>query len=159
MPSNRMGGLVKGLKIRKADLGSDIRDIAELDRHLNGRRSLGVVRKEYEAYSGVIYVAEIGNQVVGLASLSPPYWNHVHMMDHLAVRTAFRGKGIGKGLVEYVVRQAKRKRCRILAVQTATWNKEAVGFYQSLGFSTRAVFPEYIGEENDMVWLDKRLDK
>jgi ribosomal protein S18 acetylase RimI-like enzyme len=148
---------MRALRIRKAALETDIRAIAVLDRYLNGRRKIAVVRGEYENYHGDLLVAESGRDIVGLVSLSPEYWNHVRMMDHLVVAQGLRRTGLGKRLVQYVIRRAGQKKCRILAVQTALWNYGAIKFYQSLGFSLRSVFPEYIGKGNDMVWLDKRL--
>lgn len=46
---------------------------------------------------------------------------------------------------------------RVVCVQTALWNYDAVRFYARVGYRTRGVFAEYLGTGNDLVWLDKAL--
>jgi ribosomal protein S18 acetylase RimI-like enzyme len=145
------------LNIRMADLRTDFQDIAALDTELNGPREPALVREEYENYAGSLFVGWIGPEIVGLTSLSPPFWDRVHMIDHLAVHAKWRGQGIGKRLTGFVIDEARRRACRILTVQTAQWNADAIRFYQAAGFTERIVFPDYIGDGNDMVWLDLDL--
>jgi ribosomal protein S18 acetylase RimI-like enzyme len=76
------------------------------------------------------------------------------MIDHLAVIEAHRRTGIGKKLIAFILGKAKELKARFVSVQTATWNTDSIAFYESLGFKKRAVFPEYLGEKNDMIWLD-----
>jgi len=48
---------------------------------------------------------------------------------------------------------------RYVCVQTGLWNLGAINFYKRVGFSLRGVFPEYVGEGNDMIWLDIDIRK
>lgn len=145
--------------IRNANLEADLPFLADLDRHLNGWREPEAVLREYREYRGRIYVAELGGRVLGLISLSPLLWDRVAMIDHLAVEEGWRRRGIGKTLVEHLFRKAVEASVRFLTVQTARWNKEAIAFYGVMGFSVRGIFPEYVGDGNDMVWLERDMRK
>ena len=144
-------------RIRPMRLAEDFESILHLDRYINGKRKRAEVYGELEAYAGRIYVAEIDGRVVGFISLSRPFWNHIGMVDHLAVEEDCRGQGIGRALLERVIKEARRRRIRFLCVQTALWNTGAIDFYRSAGFRACAVFPDYLGDGNDMIWLEKDL--
>ena len=75
-------------------------------------------------------------------------------MDHLAVREGSRRCGVGRVLCAAIEEAARASGARIVAVQTATWNEDAIRFYERVGFTRRAVLPEYLGDGNDLVWLD-----
>jgi N-acetylglutamate synthase-like GNAT family acetyltransferase len=87
-----------------------------------------------------VFVAEMGNRVVGTASL-----------DGQALRTMFvlpdvQGRGIGRLLVQRIERVARERQLAILTVP-ATVTAEA--FYARLGFT--AVREAYHGEERTIV--------
>ena len=141
--------------IRSLNLSNDFNSIKTLDTYMNGSRDSRIVLDEYKEYAGKIFVVEDSRKhVIGIVSISPVFWDRVFMIDHLAVMESHRGLGIGKSLITFILGEARELDTRILCVQTATWNRKAIGFYESLGFSKRAVFPEYIGDNNDMIWLD-----
>ena len=144
-------------RIRPLDARSESAVLVPLDRLVNGERPATEVVAFYSAYAGQIWIAESGDEVVGYATLSGPYWNRVLMMDHLAVLEAARGRGAGRLLCTVVETSARDQGGRFLAVQTARWNAEAIRFYEYIGFTQRGVFPDYMGVDNDLVWLDKRL--
>jgi GNAT superfamily N-acetyltransferase len=54
-------------------------------------------------------------------------------MDDLYVKPAYRGKGIGKRLLNQVIDFAKQTGCHKLHWQVSSWNQPAIEFYQSLG--------------------------
>ena len=142
------------IRIRQLDMEGDFDRLLHLDRYINGERPRETVYREIEDYPGDIYVAEDSGQVVGFVSLSPLFWNRVAMIDHMAVDEEWRGKGVGKSLIRHVLEEALKRNARFVCVQTALWNFEAIEFYKRMGFSLRCILPEYIGDDNDMVWLD-----
>ncbi len=142
-------------EIRPLNLSHDFDSVRILDTYLNGERDTQTVLDEFENYAGQIYVSvDNAEQITGLVSLSGPRWNQIHMIDHLAVSESQRRKGIGNDLIAFIIKKAREQNARILCVQTATWNKTAIAFYQTLGFNKQAVLLEYIGDKNDMQWLD-----
>jgi GNAT superfamily N-acetyltransferase len=56
----------------------------------------------------------------------------IHLED-LFVRPAFRGKGIGKALLQRVAAVAVEKECARLQWDVLEWNRTAIDFYESLG--------------------------
>jgi len=54
-------------------------------------------------------------------------------MDDLYVQPVFRGKGVGKQLLNKVLILAKESGCHKMRWQVSVWNSEAIDFYKSLG--------------------------
>ncbi|MDJ0973159.1 MAG: GNAT family N-acetyltransferase [Planctomycetota bacterium] len=144
-------------RIRPLDAASESDVLVPLDRLVNGERPAAEVVAFYRAYAGLILIAEVDEEVVGYATLSGPYWNRILMMDHLAVVEAARKQGLGRLLCDAIEAAARDRGARFLTVQTARWNADAIRFYERVGFTQRGVFPDYMGDDNDLVWLDKRL--
>lgn len=144
-------------QVRPLDREREISTLVPLDRLVNGDRPAGEIEESYRGYRGRILVAQAGDRIVAYATLSYPYWNRVAMMDHLAVEEEWRRRGVGRLLCAAVDDRARSLGARIVAVQTALWNYEAVRFYACVGYRPRGVFAEYLGEGNDLVWLDKGL--
>jgi GNAT superfamily N-acetyltransferase len=68
-------------------------------------------------------------------------------LEDLYVRPAFRGEGVGKGLLVHVARLAADRGCGRMEWSVLNWNRRAIGFYEALG--ARAI--------ND--WTVYRLDR
>ena len=147
----------ENINIRYFEMEQDFDKVFLLDRYINGERSREEVYQEIRNYSGDIYIAEINKNIAGFVSLSHSFWNKVAMIDHLAVDENYRKQGIGKLLVHHVLKEAQKWNIRYVCVQTALWNIGAIDFYKRMGFCLRGIFPEYIGDGNDMVWLDKDI--
>ncbi|QQS34809.1 MAG: GNAT family N-acetyltransferase [Ignavibacteriales bacterium] len=86
-------------------------------------------------YAEVI-IAEYENQPAGQAiffhnfstfKASPGIY-----LEDLYVRPVFRGKGIGKKLLEEVISIAKQRKCKRVEWVVLDWNKSAIDFYKSL---------------------------
>ncbi len=54
-------------------------------------------------------------------------------MDDLYVQPEFRGMGLGKQLMEYLMAYAKKKGCHSVKWQVSRWNEKAVAFYRLIG--------------------------
>ena len=145
------------IRIREFKFDRDIEKITPLDRYIMGDRPEKTVRAYYKNYNGETFVAQDGKELLGYVSLSFPHWNGIAYIDHLAVLETKRNRGIGRMLVKKVMKLAKIKGARFMAVPTALWNIKGINFYKREGFQLRAVLPDWIGVRNDLVWLDKRL--
>ena len=82
---------------------------------------------------GGLLLASFGGQVVGCAGLHRLSLE-VGEMKRVYVRPAFRGRGLGKALIEAVVGEARPIGYRTLRLETATFMKDAQMLYRSLGF-------------------------
>jgi len=54
-------------------------------------------------------------------------------LEDLFVRPEFRGKGIGKALLQFLGRLAVERKCGRLEWAVLNWNEPAIGFYKNLG--------------------------
>lgn len=54
-------------------------------------------------------------------------------MDDLYVKPEYRGKGLGRELIQSVLDKAKEDNCKKLRWQVSGWNKKAIDFYKKLG--------------------------
>lgn len=54
-------------------------------------------------------------------------------LEDLFVKTEFRGKGIGKALLNKVIEIAKERNCPRVEWVVLDWNKSAIDFYEKLG--------------------------
>ncbi len=68
-------------------------------------------------------------------------------LEDLYVRPAFRGQGVGRGLLVHIAGVAAARGCGRMEWSVLNWNRRAIGFYESLG--ARPV--------ND--WMVYRLDR
>ncbi len=118
-------------------------------------------RRELSEYPGRDLVAKVAvtpeDTIVGFCAATYPYWDAIALIDYLVVAPDARGGGLGRRLVEAVESDLRSAGIRKAAVTTATWNKDAIRFYERQGYQQRGVFPEYNGPENDLVWLDRSL--
>ncbi len=54
-------------------------------------------------------------------------------IEDLYVRPAYRGQGVGKGLLVHVAQLAAARGCSRMEWSVLNWNRRAIGFYESLG--------------------------
>ena len=105
----------------------------------NARRALADPRE-------TIFLAQVGGRVVGMCHLTlrQPISERapVALIDELVVTQEFRGKGIGRRLVETARDFALKEGCVELEVGTAAENARACAFYRAVGFDTEHVLFE-----------------
>ena len=54
-------------------------------------------------------------------------------LEDLYVRPAYRGQGVGRGLLVHIARLAGARGCGRMEWSVLNWNRRAIGFYESLG--------------------------
>jgi diamine N-acetyltransferase len=59
-------------------------------------------------------------------------------IDDLCVDETYRGRGLGKKLMNYIVEYAKEIEINCIELGVTEFNKEAVLFYESIGMKTRS---------------------
>lgn len=88
----------------------------------------------------VVYVFEENGQILGFVTVSFQADNA--RIGLIAVDAAAQGKGIGKKLIQMVIKQAKAHNLHTVLVDTQMANSGACSFYSKTGFSI--VSKEYI---------------
>ena len=82
-------------------------------------------------------VARVDGQVAGFALFYRNFSTFVGreglFLEDLYVRPAFRGQGVGRGLLGHVARIAAERGCGRMEWSVLNWNRRAIGFYEALG--------------------------
>jgi GNAT superfamily N-acetyltransferase len=79
-----------------------------------------------------VWVAELGEEVVGLVSLI--HDEQQAEVEPLVVASRHRGRGIGRELLAYAIEQAKSLGVLCLSVKPVARNEEAISFFYEAGF-------------------------
>ena len=90
------------------------------------------------------FVAEDGPKIVGLALYFYSYstWKGKCIyLEDLIVTQPYRGRGIGRRLLNRVVIKAQEEGAKRVVWQVLHWNTPAIEFYESLG---AALLPEWV---------------
>src|SRR5579875_3421029 len=116
----------QGIEDRIATLEEDIKDSDYMHSWYSGRG---------DRY--LVLVAEVGNQVVGWASLNP--YSHRCANAGVAdlsvyVRRDLRGKGVGSALLNHIETSAKENGFHKIVLFTFPFNANGQGLYSKRGF-------------------------
>lgn len=82
---------------------------------------------------GHIYMACVEDRAVGCCALIPVR-KGVYEVAKMAVDEAYRGRGIGRKLLAYVIAQARTAGATLLTLESSSKLTNAVHLYESLGF-------------------------
>jgi ribosomal protein S18 acetylase RimI-like enzyme len=93
-----------------------------------------------------ILVAEADGNVIGVVNLDIRR-TILHpglsgLIDEIVVAEGYRGKGVGKKLIDAAVEKCKLSGCCEIEVSTELTNTKARSFYKSCGFEEMGVFLE-----------------
>lgn len=88
---------------------------------------------------GQIIVAELNGEVVGTGAILPP---HHHPADDrkwleivkMSARKNIRGKGIGRAILEALIKQAREMQANAIWLETNSDLTAAIGLYEKCGF-------------------------
>lgn len=140
-----------GLQIRPI-VDEDYRDVFRLYRQLVGTSSLPhniensfarIFKGFFNSGEREAYVATVHDNVIGFVTLY--YLDVFHhsgqvvSMQELVVTEEFRGRGVGKALVEFVKQKASEKNCHGLEVATDLWQSGAKSFYEKCGLQGKGL--------------------
>ncbi len=153
----------RAVSIREFQADSDFEGMFAIAREIVSEPPYEVARRELAEYPRKHVVARVAEdssgEIVGFCAATFPYWNDVAVIDYLVVARERRSRGIGSEIVRAVVQGLATLGARMVCVTTASWNLDGIRFYERAGFTVRARMPEYFGDRNDLVWLDRRLGK
>jgi len=137
----------------------DFTDLFELNKVISPDETEEDFKKYFSSFNSFFVKASIENKIVGFASIMYPFWNKVGVIHHLIVKPEYRKKGIATELLKLILSEAQNKKLRIVTVQTADWNNEAISVYLKLNFIRKASFKDYYGERNNLCWLELNLNE
>jgi len=96
-------------------------------------------------YKNPIIVAELNEKIVGWASLSK--WSDRCAYSETAeislyVKNGFMGKGIGKKIMEHIIKQGESVGLHVLIARISEGNKNSIHLHESLGFKHIGIMRE-----------------
>jgi GNAT superfamily N-acetyltransferase len=119
-------GLIRALAEYERLLSECVADEALLMRHLFS-----------EDPSAEVVLAECDGEAVGFALFFRTFSTFVARpglyLEDLYVKPSMRGRGVGKRLLEHLMRVALERGCGRLEWSVLKWNTEAIGFYEKMG--------------------------
>ena len=77
-------------------------------------------------------------------------------VKRMYVRPAFRGMGLGKGMLAHLSKHALEREVTVLRLETGIYQVEAIGLYERFGFQRRPPFGDY-REDPMSVYFEKVL--
>lgn len=78
-------------------------------------------------------------------------------VKRMYVRPVYRGRGLGKAVLNHLANFAAERKVKLLRLETGIYQVEAIGLYESWGFTRRPPFGEYKVDPLS-VYFEKRLD-
>ena len=88
----------------------------------------------YQSRNGRFFViVDESNEIMGTAGLLPVGDADIELRKMYFLST-IRGKGLGKLLLSFLIKEAKSMGFKKLVLETASPLKEAIGLYKSFGF-------------------------
>ena len=85
----------------------------------------------------IILIQSVEGEAIGIASFAEKKGIHkekIIFVDIIGVRESFRGKGVGKTLLNRVINHAREKGCEQIMLAVSISNQKAIGLYRRMGF-------------------------
>ena len=112
---------------------------------------LGDIERSYFARGGTFRVLEDANGSVGGAYGLYPMENHTCELRKMYLQRAYRGRGLGKHLLNDALAAARRLGFARVVLETASVLKEAIALYESYGFAPYQ--PDHLSARCDQAYL------
>jgi putative acetyltransferase len=84
------------------------------------------------------------------------YGDEYGELKRMYVRPQYRGMGLGKKMIEHLEEVARQRGVNVLRLETGTFQDEAIGLYEKMGFKQIPAFGEY-RESAVNVFYEKRV--
>ena len=134
---------------------SDSSDIIDIDREafnsLNPSYDLFI----YLAYGSDIIVAEKNGRVIGYVVLMD--LGECAKIMSIAVKSDYRGKGIGKALLEEAIERCKRRKKKMITLEVRISNLQAQELYKKYGFEIVGKLEKYYSDGEDAYLMQLKL--
>ena len=103
-------------------------------------------------------IAEFGTQIVGFAITVTNTKNKLMHLVTLDILPEWQGKGVGKWLLQQIMRRARRDNVERINLEVAEDNPKAIQFYRNQGFQTVKRLRSYYSEDCHALSMTKVLE-
>jgi len=143
-----------------ADSPEAVQLIGELDEHLmahpypqQSRHAFSVEKLLREGV--VFFITHYEGRLAGCGGIKM-FGAEYGEVKRMYVRPVFRGKGLGKAMLNHLAQYARLKDVDLLRLETGIYEVEAIGLYEGFGFQRRSPFGEYVEDANS-VYFEKKI--
>lgn len=143
-----------------ADSADAVQLINELDAHLNllpypqqSRHAYSVAKLLRENIA--FFVTHYAGEPVACGGLKL-FGTDYGEVKRMYVRPAYRGLGLGKGMLNHLAQYARERQVDVLRLETGIYQTDAIGLYERYGFQRRPPFGEY-KEDPMSVYYEKSI--
>ncbi|MCC3864375.1 GNAT family N-acetyltransferase [Terrisporobacter petrolearius] len=119
------------------------------------QEELDTLQDKYALPKGRLYIAKYDGKIAGCAGLRS-LDNHCCEVKRLYVRNEFRSLGIGKLLMEYVIKAGKELDYDLIVLDTFSHLERALDLYYKLGF--KEIKEYYNSPIKDVIYLGLDLN-
>jgi len=148
----------KRLLIRKAST-TDFSQIVEIERSSFKRPyPPALILSLLHLHGDMFYVAVIGEELVGYVVGAKRGFDSGHVIS-IAVKPKWRRRGIGSKLMKTLLDTFKERGLKRAFLEVAVSNKEAIAFYETLGFKKIEVMRGYYPWGEDAYIMVKNLEE
>lgn len=130
----------------------DFKEVLEIDSEAFNPRNPSFDVYIYLTYGTDLFVAEIGNKVVGYV-VTMEVDKFTGKIVSIAVRKEFRGKGIGEALMRKAIERLIMRGKQKIALEVRVSNKVAQQLYRKLGFKIVETIPKYYSDGEDAYYM------
>jgi ribosomal-protein-alanine N-acetyltransferase len=145
-------------RIRPA-LPADLDDLERLERGTfeSDRLSRRSLRNFIASPRVALIVAHTGAKLAGYALLAFRRGSLVARLYSIAVDPAHGRRGIGRGLIDAAMAQARARGARILRLEVRSDNDQALRFYEKLGFHNFGRYADYYEDGGSAERMERPL--
>jgi streptothricin acetyltransferase len=97
---------------------------------------------------GLYLVAEENDRLIAMLDMEREVWHQAAMLWNLHVDRAYRGRGIGRELIQRAIEWAGDHQLRGIRLETQTNNWPACNFYRRLGFQLGGLDDHYYANDD-----------
>ncbi len=131
------------ITLQKADL-KDLEAIVDLSRLIfndDYEDAKSMVTKSLESGVRTLYIAILDNRLIGMGAVSIE--NNEASIFGLGISPQYRGKGFGKELLDFILKELKNKGIQDVSIEVDSSNKNAFNLYVKCGFVVETSYDYY----------------
>ncbi|MBN1503203.1 GNAT family N-acetyltransferase [Candidatus Woesearchaeota archaeon] len=117
--------------------------------------------QEFRISNGDLYwLAEINDRIVGITGLTQTT-KGVFWLAWLGVKKRMQGQGIGKQLLKYAIREAKKRNAKKFCIRCGSLPmfSKANSLYKKCGFEEQFRIRDYWARGDDLIVVSQAIDK
>lgn len=97
----------------------------------------------------ITFVAEIDYHAIGMVNLSIGKYKESHLGTiGMGIVNGYRDLGLGRIMLNKIIKEAKKRKLKLLHIAAFSKNHRALHLYRSIGFKDVGIFPKRIRYKN-----------